>query len=289
MKKRTLFYALPFIAGAMLISDLAISKLDNFTSVNRAGDVTGPGVTTRRDCSSCHSGLDAIVDNSVNRVFTFDSGSVYTPGAEHIIKYKLFASGTVGFSSTVLRNDSNRMAGTIKPMDSLEAKTFLHAASGRTYINHRVGATTAGMKEYSFKWTAPAKGTGPVTFYFSSISSNVDDATSDDTTYNNSYVITEKIEEPIGIKNASFNASLNVYPNPTSGNIHVSFNNASFGLTTVNLFSYDGKQSYMLFNENVNSGNQNLSIELPLDIKPGIYFVRVTNNSMNSIHKILVN
>lgn len=45
----------------------------------------------------------------------------------------------------------------------------------------------------------------------------------------------------------------------------------------------------MLFNENVNSGNQNLSIELPLDIKPGIYFVRVTNNSMNSIHKILVN
>jgi hypothetical protein len=87
MKKRTLIYALPFLAGAMLISDLALSKLDNFTSVNRAWDPIG---AVRKDCSGCHSGLDAIVDNNVNRTFTFDSGSVYTPGATHVIKFKFW-------------------------------------------------------------------------------------------------------------------------------------------------------------------------------------------------------
>jgi hypothetical protein len=166
MKKSRLFIALPLIAGAMFISDLAISKLDNFTSVNRAWDVTGPGVTTRRDCSSCHSGLAAIVNDNVNRVFTFDSGSVYTPGATHIIKFKILASGTVGFSSTVLKNDSNIKTGVISPVDSNETRVFTHAGSGRTYINHRVGETTGGMKEFSYKWTAPAKGSGPSNILF---------------------------------------------------------------------------------------------------------------------------
>jgi hypothetical protein len=289
MKKRTLIYALPFLAGAMLISDLALSKLDNFTSMNRAWDVVGTGVTTRRDCSACHSGLAAIVDNSVNRTFTFDSGSVYTPGATHVIKFKILASGTVGFSSTVLRNDSSKMAGTIMPVDTNEAKTFFHAASGRTYINHRVGATTAGMKEYSFTWTAPAKGTGPVTFYFSSLSSNVDESQSDDTTYNNSYVITEKIVKPEGLNSSSLNAAMSVYPNPASDKINVSFNNTTKGLTTVTMFSYDGKQTISLMNEVLNSGNQSLDLNLPADVKPGIYFIRVSNNNMNAVHKILVN
>jgi Secretion system C-terminal sorting domain len=289
MKKRTLLYALPILAGAMLISDLAISKLDNFTSVNRAGDPVGPGVTSRKDCSSCHNGIDVIVNDNVKRMFTFDSGSVYTPGATHVIKFKILASGTVGFSSTVLKNDSNIKAGVIAPIDTNESKVFTHATSGRTYLNHRVGTTANGMKEYSFQWTAPAKGSGPVTFYFSSLSSNLDDGTSDDTVYNNSYVITEKVTIPEGLNSSSLNTEMSVYPNPASDKINVSFNNTTKGLTSVTMFSYDGKQTISLMNEVLNSGSQSLNLNLPADVKPGIYFIRVSNSNMNAVHKILVN
>jgi hypothetical protein len=145
------------------------------------------------------------------------------------------------------------------------------------------------MKEYSYKWTAPAIGTGPVTFYFSSLSSNMDDATSDDTTYNNSYVITEKVSIPEGLNTASFNAAMSVYPNPASSMINVNFNNASKGMTTVTMFSYDGKQSISLLNEVLSSGNQTLNLNLPSDIKSGIYFIRVSNSNTNAVRKILVN
>ncbi|MDZ4666795.1 MAG: T9SS type A sorting domain-containing protein [bacterium] len=287
MKKRTLLYALPIMAGTLLISNLAISKLDNFTSVNRAGDVAGPGVTTRKDCASCHSGPTPIANDNVQRVFTFDSGSVYTPSATHVIKFKLLASGTVGFSSTVLKNDSNIKAGIIAPIDTNEAKVFTHAASGRTYLNHKVGATANGMKEYTFQWTAPAKGAGAVTFYFSSISSNLDDGTSDDTTYNNSYVITEKIVLIEGLNNATMKASMSVYPNPTSDRININFT-AMRGNATISLVSLDGKQVVVLMNDNLNSGDQNLSFDVS-GVKIGIYFLRVTNNGMTAVQKVLVN
>ena len=42
-------------------------------------------------------------------------------------------------------------------------------------------------------------------------------------------------------------------------------------------------------NEVLNSGNQSLDLNLPADVKPGIYFIRVSNNNMNAVHKILVN
>lgn len=288
MKKNKLFYVLPLLIGAILISQFAFTKLNNFTSLNRAGDVVGPGVTTKKDCSnSCHTGVTAVVNNTVNRIFTFGTGqTAYIPGTVHNVKFKIKGAAPVGFTATVLRNDSNIMAGTLTPSDTSETKVFLHAASGRYYINHRLGDPVGGEKEYNFTWTAPAKGKGAVTFYFASLTSNNDQSWDFDTTYQNTYVITEGT--PIGISENSAANSFNVFPNPVTDKVNVSFTNKTAGVTTVNLYSLDGKQSISLLNENLTAGEHTFNFDLSENVKSGIYFIRISNASMNSVKKILV-
>lgn len=287
MKKNRLIYLLLILAAAIFISENAFSFLTNFTNVNRAGDVVGPGITSVKSCTGCHTGVTAITNNNVSRIFTFDNGKTsYIPGKTHTVKFKIFGGGPVGFSTTVLRNDSNTMYGTLTSTDTSQTKLFLHIASGRSYLNHRVGTTTGGSIEYSFTWTAPAKGAGPVTFYFSSLTSNNDQSSSDDTTYLNTYVITEGTTT--GMSAVSKSNSFVAYPNPATDRINVDLNNASACNTIVSLYSIDGKQSMNLLNENLNAGEQKLSFDLSGKVKAGIYFIKVSNAEMNSIQKILI-
>ncbi len=287
MKKTKLFYVLPLLITAIFLSDYAYTRLANFTTVSRAWDVAGPGITVRKDCSACHLDVTPVAQNNVFRVFTFDTGqTAYTPNKVHTIKFKIIATGPVGFSSTVLGNDSNKMVGTIASVDTNDTKVFLHAGSGRYYMNHKEGATTAGVKVYTYTWTAPAAGKGAVTFYFASLSSNNDNGSDFDTTYQNSYVITEALPST-GISEASNSNSIKVFPNPATDRINVSFYNKTNSNTEVSLYSLDGKQAFTLLNENLNAGEQTFNFDLSGNIKPGIYFVKISNDHMNSVKKIL--
>ncbi len=286
MKKSKLFYVLPLVIAAILISDNAFTKLINYTLTNRAWDVPGPGVSTRKDCTQCHTDVTPVTNDSTKRIFTFGTNQKsYLPDTDYKIKFKFKSNYSVGFSSTVLKNDSNKMVGTITPDDTSETKVFFHSASGRYYINHRVGATTGGEKEYEYKWRSPAKGTGSVTFYFSSLTSNDDSTSLNDTTYLNSYIITEG--SSVGSSEISISKSVNVFPNPANDRININFINNASVKTLVTLYSIDGKQVITLLNENLNAGEQNLSFDLSGKIKSGIYFVRVSNENINSVQKIL--
>ncbi len=178
------------------------------------------------------------------------------------------------------------MVGVLTASDTNETKVFCHTASGRYYMNHRVGATTDGVKEYTFKWTAPALGTGDITFYFASVSSNNDDGSTDDTVYTNTYVITEKLKSD-GIENLqTFYAS--VYPNPASDILNVNFFNHSTSLITVMLISYDGKESLNLLSANLENGMQALNFNISGKVKPGVYLLKISSAHSNCIQKILV-
>ena len=290
MNFKKILYAAPVLLVAVFFSDYAFTKLNNFSYMNRAWDVVGPGMTTRKDCSSCHAGGTTVTQDSAHRIFIFGSGlRAYKPDSVYTISYKLIATGPVGFSSTVLRNDSNTMAGTLMATDTNETKVYLHTASGRSYMNHREGQVTGGVKEYTFKWKAPAKGTGTVTFYFSSLSSNNDDATSDDSVFNNTWIVSEAPVSSSGlVQKISGNASVLVYPNPASDRIHISFVNGSDGATSISLTSIDGKQHAELMNEQLSRGAQELNLLIPANLQAGIYFLRIGNDQMSHTEKILV-
>ncbi len=288
MKKPQLLIGMFLIFATVFIAGDVMSSMNDFNKTTYAGDATGPGVGTTKNCTTCHTGVPVISGNTVRNVFTFDSGQTkYVPGTVYNIKFKILGSTPVGFSSTVLRNDSNKMAGVLTPSDTTETKLYNHVASGRNYLNHRTGNPTSGEKEYSFTWTAPAAGTGAVTFYFSSLVSNNDQSTSDDTTFVNSYVISEDAPTT-GVSEAVSTNTFVAYPNPVSDRIQISFLNKTTENTVVTLYNMNGQESITLLNDNLIAGMQHLSFDLSGKVKSGIYFVKVSNSSMNSIQKILV-
>ncbi|OYU94928.1 MAG: hypothetical protein CFE21_14715 [Bacteroidetes bacterium B1(2017)] len=287
MKKIKLIYALPLTVIAIFLTQFGFTKLVNFTSTTRAWDAIGPGITVRKDCTGCHTDVAPVTQDNTHRIFTLGAGlTKYKPGEVHTVKFKILGAGPVGFSCTVLKNDSNIMCGTLAVVDTNETKLFLHAASGRYYMNHRVGATADGVKEYTFSWTAPAKGSGPVTFYFSSLSSNGDDATTDDTTYQNSYVIEEGI--PTSLSSVSSNSEVKVFPNPALDRIGVNFTNTTKGTTKITLISMDGKEAVTLLNDELEMGEQKLSFDLSGKVQSGVYFLSISNGTHRSIQKILI-
>lgn len=289
MKIKSILIAAPLILGAVFISQFATSKLNNFTTLNRAGDPTGPGITSVKNCTSCHSGMTAIA-NDASRVFTFGDGNMkYYADSTYQVKFRINANGPVGFSATVLRNDSNLNAGMIVPADTLETKLFQHLASGRYYLNHRTGIPANGYKEYAFTWTAPKKGSGNVTFYFGSLTGDGDSTTSADTSFTNSYVITEEML-PVGvITSEDVNPSFTVWPNPASEKLFVNFDNQRSGNVTIRMYSIDGRHSVALLNQILPAGKQNLNIDLPGQVVPGVYILQFTAGEMNKVQKILVN
>ncbi|MFA6261781.1 MAG: choice-of-anchor V domain-containing protein [Bacteroidia bacterium] len=288
MKKNYKYlFILPVFLGAIFLSENAFSLLTNFSSVNRAGDPVGPGLSSSKNCTGCHSGIALVTNNQVSRQFTFGANETsYIPGNTYTIKFKIVTGGSVGFSSTVLRNDSNTMAGTWSVLDTAETKIFPHLASGRFYMNHRVGTTTGGFKEYQFKWTAPAQGTGPVTFYFGSLTSNDDQSSSGDTTFLNSYVIAEG--STTGIPTINGSANCRIYPNPVQEKLNLSFVQTENSNVSVSLIALDGKQQWILFNEAKAAGTHHLSFNLAGLVQPGIYFLRLEGSGINHIQKVLV-
>lgn len=281
------WYAFPLLLAAILVSYSGYTLLTNFNSVNRAGDPAGPGVSSSKNCTGCHSGIATVNNNTVMREFSLGNNlTAYIPGTQYTVTFKINAAGPVGFSATVLRNDSNTMAGSLMSDDTSQTKVVSHLASGRYYVNHRVGDVTSGSKTYTFKWTAPAAGTGPVTFYIGSLSSNNDQASTGDTTYINAYVITEG--SATGFADLHSDAIEAIYPNPVSETLHINLKKAVHGQINARLVSLNGSRSYNLLNEYPATGATQLSIQIPALAKPGIYFLNLTGSDWNHIQKILV-
>jgi len=141
------------------------------------------------DCSSCHGGI-AVNSGPATRTLTFNgsAASSYVPGQ------------TYNLSLTVTRATRNKYGFQLKVEDGQggDAGTLL-STTNRTwlqqgYLNQSASgntSTSSGTITWNFQWTAPAAGTGPVTFYFSSNAANNNGSTSGDEIYTDAVTLLE--------------------------------------------------------------------------------------------------
>jgi len=77
-----------------------------------------------------------------------------------------------------------------------------------------------------------------------------------------------------------------VYPNPVQDNLNIDYFQTNWGYLLYEVYDYTGKIYY----SNREFVNQNEVITRSLDIsnlKPGLYFVRLTTNEKQKVHKII--
>lgn len=141
------------------------------------------------DCTSCHGGI-AVNSGPATRTLTFNgsAASSYVPGQ------------TYNLSLTVTRATRNKYGFQLKVEDGQGGNAgTLISTTNRTwlqqgYLNQSASgntSTSSGTITWNFQWTAPAAGTGPVTFYWSSNAANNNGSTSGDEIYTDAVTLVE--------------------------------------------------------------------------------------------------
>lgn len=227
---------------------------------NQSKDRTGSPVSDVA-CTQCHMATGNFSTSAIIQLTDMSGGSVtaYVPGESYNLKVRIQSSGNVGhgFQVTGLLSD-NTSAGTCS---SPSVNTAITPLNGRWYFE-QTGQISNG--EYEMTWTAPAAGSGTVTFYGVALSHNGDGKTTGDEYVNiaNS-VITEDVSSGIAQVNE---LEVKLFPNPVQNVLSVQSKNQ---ITGINVLDISGKQVLRTI------GTGNLMEVNVSDLPSGTYFIQV--------------
>ncbi len=257
MKKTYIFSPIILGIGALLW----ISASGGVAKI-QSKDRTGSPVSDVA-CTQCHMATGNFSTSAIIQLTDMSGGSVtaYVPGEVYNLKVRVQSSGNVGhgFQVTGLLSD-NTSAGTCS---SPSVNTAITPLNGRWYFE-QTGAISNG--EYEMVWTAPASGSGVVTFYGVALAHNGDGMTTGDEFVNiPNTVITEDISS--GITEVA-GLQVNLFPNPVQNVLSVQAENKILG---INVIDISGKS--VLKTVGTGSLMEVNVAELPI----GTYFMEVTS------------
>jgi hypothetical protein len=149
------------------------------------------------------------------------------------------------------------------------------------YITHTSAGTifSSGTASWSFDWTAPAAGTGNVTFYGAFNITNNANNNSGDFVHLSTLTVTEDLSA--GINDVQTSGMFSVYPNPAAGILHIK-NERSFVPTSGYINDLSGRRIKELSGEEI-SGNRILLGDLPA----GLYLMNIVSENRTSIVKFI--
>lgn len=108
-----------------------------------------------QNCTMCHGGSPATVTGWITTNIPADG---YIAGTLYTITATVTGTGKKGFEVS-----PQNVAGT--QLGVMAAGSGSELVGGTKYVTHSAAGATSGTKVWNFSWTAPAAGTGPVTFY----------------------------------------------------------------------------------------------------------------------------
>jgi len=232
--------------------------------------------------SSCHKGPDT----------TYKAGLItsnipaggYTPDS------------TYSFTATVTRANHIRFGFEISPQNVAGTKlgTMIITNSDSTqlvgsggYITHTSAGTlgTNGYHTWKFNWTAPAAGTGLVTFYGAFNVTNDDGTDKGDTIYTSTLAVKEA---PTGIADLSMEPyNIKVYPTLVVSGLKINYQLNEQSAIKADLIDMQGRIVKNLFTGNQNPGTQTISTDLS-GAGSGLYFILLKINNQAFVQKIVL-
>jgi hypothetical protein len=152
MKRTTTLFAAMFTLAIFLASSVA-TRLYAYPGGSPAGYTGSPGDT--HHCVSCHGGSAV---NVTGWITTNIPPTGYIAGTVYTITVTATGTGKKGFELSP-QNATGTQLGV------LAAGTGSHLVGGTKYVTQSSAGSSSGTSVWSFPWTAPASGTGTVTFY----------------------------------------------------------------------------------------------------------------------------
>lgn len=259
------------LAVALLLLTGSASQSQAYSSGPPTAVTGSPG--DGNSCVQCHGGPASTLSNAI--VSDIPSGG-YVPGA------------TYNFSATVSHASFNRFGFQISPQNVAgQLKGTLIASdvantqligSGK-WITHTTAGTagTANARTWTFQWTAPAAGTGQVSFYGAFLKANNNNASSGDQVFQSVLAVQENMTT--GLSELIAQASWKLYPMPCGSTLNVELSETVSPGATFSILSLDGK----LLQQQAADGSGNLNFNTA-ELASGVYILQMQDGS-NTVSK----
>lgn len=275
MKKNTIIITGAF-AVAILFSfrnkSLSIEKF-NFSKahlINGNGSPDGKtGAPGEASCTGCHNG-SAQSGTSENAFMLFDGSATpvtsYLPGQTYAVSVSMNSNpNKKGFQATALDVNGN-MAGTFTAGLNTSVTGSL-----KKYANHKSTSNNAATTAWLWAWTAPATNIGDVTFFLATNKANGNNTNSGDVIYLSQHIV----GSTAGINDVQSSQNLFVSYNNESEKLQINFDALAVENLYFNLVDASGKSVFTKDLGTSSVGKNKHSVQIPSNIKQGLYFVHL--------------
>lgn len=265
MKKNLLIAISTCVAIALSLSSLSVTSDPSGAVAGVANDPSSGNAT----CTNCHSGTATTATPSQAAITSTIPAAGYTPGTTYTITATVNYTGRSMFGFQISpQNSAGTKLGTLINTGS---QTKLVGSS--KYITHtQAGISGSNTKSWTFDWTAPAAGTGAVTFYGAFMAANNNGGTGGDIVYKTSYSVAEAVAS--GVNEIQSNTNALTVINLKNA-LQISYYAQSLATANVELYNLNGSLIGSTSFEQQNAGNVQLNFDLKDGVNTGIYVVKV--------------
>ncbi len=272
MKK--LLYILS-LTGAMFI--LLTSEL-NYSTGSPGGRTGSPG-DGGNTCTECHGGTANFQEGWITSNIPVDG---YTPGETYTITATGSHSGVGKFGFEITSEDeAAQKVGTIIVTNADENQLV----NGNTSITHKSAGTmpSGNSKTWMFDWTAPAEGTGNVTFYGAFNAANGNGNNTGDVIYTSSLAVPEASSSTTGTDEEFLTKNIKLYPNPANEIINVDLAGIEFKISRLYLFNTNGVEVREIIPDKKTVYRMDIA-----NLEAGIYYLVINLENKKAITKQIV-
>ena len=260
---------------------LALSNSSGRASFSGQGATTAPGDGTV--CSSCHNGgnYGASVNVRLKDKVSGETVTEYTPNETYdveVIVGTTTAPGGYGFQVIALKDTDNSSVSTWA--NNVTPNTKFKTIGSRQYFEQANVLPDSIMVS---EWTAPAAGTGSVTFYAAGNAVNGTGTSANDQAVTNEFTFTESTTSTSSL--TKMGIRMNTFPNPTIDVLNLSLEmNASKELT-INIYNLEGKR---METQNVmtQSGDNQFRFDVA-SYNSGMYFLEVADGTNQTAIRVV--
>ncbi len=169
----------------------ALLLLYSYTGGSPGGKTGSPG-DGGATCTQCHAGTAQVQGGLISTTIPF---SGYEPGQTYTITV---SANMAGISKYGFELTAESAGGVKQGSFSITDPARTKKVNGGKAVTHTSGGTVASGNSisWSFDWTAPAAGTGQITFYTAVNATNSNGGTSGDQVYKGTRAVSEHIANP---------------------------------------------------------------------------------------------
>jgi hypothetical protein len=273
VRKFTLFVSLLFVAS--LAVDLHFNSANSNGTGAPAGNTGSPADgASCGSSSSCHNNNNPTTNNDFFATNIPAAG--YTPGATYTFIVSFSGIGNKGFQISPQKSNGQYVGTLVNTTTTGASGTKI---VGSKYITHTL-AQSAGSGSWTFNWTAPAAGTGAVTFYGAYISGRFNVHGKGSKTFQENL--------SASVADVQKNKMFTVFPNPVTDKLNISFSLESNQHLSVKVYDITGKEMLSLIDGVENGGEQLRSFDIHDRLNAGMYFVTMIKGDKRFTQKFIV-